>query len=58
MAENGTPLRIAVVGGGVSGIVASHILSRAHDVTLFESAEYLGGHTNTFTIPKTIKQSF
>jgi uncharacterized protein len=38
-------LRIAVVGGGVSGLAAAHLLSRAgHDLTLFEASERLGGH--------------
>lgn len=40
-------MRIAIAGGGIAGITAAHILSRAHDVTLFEKNDYLGGHTNT-----------
>jgi predicted NAD/FAD-binding protein len=36
--------RIAVVGGGVAGIVASHVLSNRHEVTLFEASDRLGGH--------------
>jgi predicted NAD/FAD-binding protein len=40
-------VRVAVVGGGISGIIASHVLSKAHEVTLFERNSYLGGHTNT-----------
>lgn len=40
-------LKIAVVGSGISGISAAYLLSRAHEVTLFEKAEVLGGHTNT-----------
>lgn len=43
-------MRIAVVGGGISGIVAAHVLSRAHDVVLFERNDYVGGHTNTQTV--------
>ncbi|MBQ1783848.1 MAG: FAD-dependent oxidoreductase [Gammaproteobacteria bacterium] len=39
--------RIAIVGGGVAGIVAAHVLSRRHQVTLFEANDYLGGHTHT-----------
>ncbi len=45
------PLTIAVIGGGVAGIVSAHILSRAHRVWLFEKNDYLGGHTNTVSIP-------
>lgn len=44
--------RIAVVGGGVSGIVASHLLQRCADVTLFERNRYLGGHTNTVVLER------
>ena len=40
--------RIAVVGGGVAGIVAAYLLQQHHDVTLFEQNDYLGGHTHTF----------
>lgn len=39
--------KIAVVGGGIAGNTTAHILSRAHDVTIFERNDYLGGHTNT-----------
>lgn len=43
--------RIAVIGGGVAGIAAAHLLSRDHHVTLLEKGEYLGGHTHTIVIP-------
>jgi predicted NAD/FAD-binding protein len=43
--------KIAVVGGGVAGIVSAYILSRKHNVTLIESNDYVGGHTNTIYIP-------
>lgn len=43
-------MNIAVVGGGVSGLSAAWLLSRKHPVTLFESAHYLGGHTNTVDV--------
>ena len=44
-------LSIAVVGGGVAGITAAYLLQQKHDVTLFEKNGYIGGHTNTVTIP-------
>jgi len=43
--------KIAVVGGGVAGIVAAYLLQEKHQVTLFEQNDYLGGHTNTIEIP-------
>jgi len=41
---------LAVIGSGISGLVAAHLLSRKYKVTLFESNDYLGGHTNTLSI--------
>ncbi len=40
-------LDIAVVGSGISGLAAAWLLGRRHDVTLYERAERLGGHSNT-----------
>ena len=39
-------MRIAVVGAGIAGLVASHVLSRRHQVTLFEAEATAGGHAN------------
>ena len=39
--------RIAVVGGGISGMGAAYTLSSAHNVTLFEAEPRLGGHART-----------
>jgi uncharacterized protein len=41
------PRRIAVVGGGISGMAAAHLLSPDHHVTLIEAAPRLGGHART-----------
>ncbi|MCK6445020.1 MAG: FAD-dependent oxidoreductase [Planctomycetes bacterium] len=43
-------MRIAVVGAGVSGLVAAWILSRRHQVELFESDARLGGHVHTHSV--------
>lgn len=43
--------RIAVVGAGIGGLSAAWLLSRRHDVTLFESDGRLGGHANTALAP-------
>ena len=44
------PHRIAVVGAGISGLATAWLLSRQHEVTLFEAGNYLGGHTNTVDV--------
>jgi predicted NAD/FAD-binding protein len=38
---------IAIVGAGISGLLSGYLLSREHNVTLFEANKYLGGHTHT-----------
>jgi predicted NAD/FAD-binding protein len=40
-------MRIAVVGGGISGMLAARLLADEHDVHLFEANGYVGGHTHT-----------
>jgi uncharacterized protein len=39
--------RIAVIGGGISGMSAAHMLSKHHSVVLFEAENRLGGHART-----------
>jgi predicted NAD/FAD-binding protein len=43
-------MRIAVIGSGISGMVAAYRLSRGHDVTVFESGSHVGGHTHTVDV--------
>jgi predicted NAD/FAD-binding protein len=43
-------MRIAVVGAGVAGLASAWLLSRAHDVHVFEAQARLGGHTDTHDI--------
>jgi predicted NAD/FAD-binding protein len=42
-----TGRRIAVIGGGISGLTAGYVLSRTDRVTLFEADRRLGGHADT-----------
>ena len=44
---NPLPQRIAIIGGGISGMAAAYQLADHHDVTLFEAAPKLGGHART-----------
>ncbi|SNS23002.1 NAD(P)/FAD-dependent oxidoreductase [Antarctobacter heliothermus] len=41
------PRTIAVIGGGISGMGAAHMLGDQHRVTLFEAEPRLGGHART-----------
>ena len=43
-------MRIAVVGGGVSGLGAAWALKGLHEVVLFEKDRRAGGHANTLSI--------
>ena len=44
------PRRIAVVGSGISGLASAWLLSQHHEVTLFEAAPRIGGHSNTVSV--------
>ncbi len=43
-------MKIAVIGAGISGLVAAYRLHREHSITLFEHNDYPGGHTNTVEV--------
>jgi predicted NAD/FAD-binding protein len=43
-------VKIAIVGTGIAGNVAARALHREHDVTLFEAASHVGGHTHTHEV--------
>lgn len=43
-------MKIAVVGAGISGLLAAYLLNVEYDVTVFEANAYLGGHTNTIDV--------
>lgn len=42
-----TRKRIAIIGGGISGLTAAHYLHQDFDIELYEYNDYIGGHTNT-----------
>ena len=44
------PLRVAIVGSGISGLAVAHTLQGLAEVTLFEAGDYFGGHTHTVDI--------
>ncbi len=43
-------MRIAVIGTGIAGNVAAYKLRDRYDITVFEAAGYVGGHTNTVDV--------
>lgn len=38
---------LAIIGTGIAGMGAAHLLSKEFSLTLFEKSKYVGGHTNT-----------
>lgn len=40
-----------MVGGGVAGLTAAHILQSTYDVVLYEADDRLGGHAHTHELP-------
>jgi predicted NAD/FAD-binding protein len=48
-------VNIAVIGSGISGISSAFILSKNHNVSLFEKNNYIGGHTNTVTTDENVR---
>lgn len=52
MNSNTVPARrnIAVIGSGVAGLVAAHVLAKEGNVTLYEADDRLGGHADTHQV--------
>src|SRR5580704_4193616 len=50
--DEGSGMKIAIVGGGISGLGAAWLLSQdSHkEIVLFEREDRLGGHTHTHTV--------
>ena len=42
--------KIAIIGSGISGLGAAYILNRAHDITVYEKSQRIGGHTRTLSV--------
>ena len=43
-------MKIAIVGSGVSGLVAARLLCGEHEVIVYEASAYAGGHANTVDV--------
>jgi predicted NAD/FAD-binding protein len=44
------PCKIAVIGSGIAGLSAAWLLSKQHQVTVYEAGDHLGGHANTLEV--------
>lgn len=42
--------KIAIIGSGISGLTCAYLLSRRHEVVVFEANDYIGGHTATIDV--------
>ena len=42
--------RLAIVGTGIAGLGCAYFLRERFDLTLFEQADHVGGHTNTIDV--------
>jgi predicted NAD/FAD-binding protein len=42
--------KVAIVGSGISGLAVAHTLRGLADITLYEAADYFGGHTHTVDV--------
>jgi predicted NAD/FAD-binding protein len=45
--QSDRPMKIAVVGTGIAGLSAAWLLSKRHEVTVFEADNRVGGHCHT-----------
>ena len=43
-------MRLAIVGSGIAGNVLAYRLHTKHDITLYEAADHVGGHSHTHSV--------
>jgi predicted NAD/FAD-binding protein len=43
-------MKIAIIGTGISGMVAAYLLNGDHEIEVFEANDYIGGHTHTIDV--------
>ena len=43
-------MKVAIIGTGIAGNTVAHLLHRAHELTVYEAAGHVGGHTHTHRI--------
>ncbi|KVV06809.1 MULTISPECIES: NAD(P)/FAD-dependent oxidoreductase [Pseudomonas] len=43
-------MKIAIIGSGISGLTCGYLLHKAHDISVFEASDWIGGHTHTVEV--------
>ena len=43
-------MKVAIIGSGIAGNTIAYHLNKKHEITVFESESYIGGHTHTHNI--------
>ncbi len=43
-------MNIAIIGSGIAGLTCAYLLNRQHQITVFESSDWVGGHTHTVDV--------
>ena len=43
-------MKIAIIGSGIAGLTSAYMLSRRHDISVFEANTCIGGHTHTANV--------
>ena len=43
-------MRIAIIGTGISGPTAAHLLHPEHEIVVYEAGDHVGGHANTVRV--------
>lgn len=49
--------KIAIIGSGIAGLTCAYHLSRYYEITVYEAADYIGGHTHTVQVEKNGEQA-
>jgi predicted NAD/FAD-binding protein len=44
-------MKVAIIGSGVAGLTAAHLLHKDNEITVYEAGNYIGGHVNTIDLP-------